>query len=43
MSKQILRPDFCVIGAGSGGLSLAAVAAQMGASVVLLEREKNGR
>lgn len=40
--KQILQPDFCVIGAGSGGLSFAAGAAQMGASVVLVERSKMG-
>lgn len=40
--KQILHPDFCVIGAGSGGLSFAAGAAQMGASVVLIERHKMG-
>lgn len=40
--KQILTPDFCVIGAGSGGLSFAAGAVQMGASVVLLEAKKMG-
>jgi pyruvate/2-oxoglutarate dehydrogenase complex dihydrolipoamide dehydrogenase (E3) component len=40
--KQILHPDFCVIGAGAGGLSFAAGASQMGASVVLLESEKMG-
>lgn len=40
--KQILTPDFCVIGAGSGGLSFAAGAVQMGASVVLLEVKKMG-
>jgi len=40
--KKNLKPDFCVIGAGSGGLSFAAGAAQMGASVVLLERNKMG-
>jgi pyruvate/2-oxoglutarate dehydrogenase complex dihydrolipoamide dehydrogenase (E3) component len=34
--------DLCVIGAGSGGLSVAAGAAQMGADVVLLERGKMG-
>lgn len=32
-----LTPDLCVIGAGSGGLSVAAGAVQMGASVVLIE------
>ena len=41
-SKTSLSPDFCVIGAGSGGLSFAAGAAQMGASVVLVERAKMG-
>jgi pyruvate/2-oxoglutarate dehydrogenase complex dihydrolipoamide dehydrogenase (E3) component len=37
-----LRPDLCVIGAGSGGLAVAAGAAQMGASVVLVERGRMG-
>lgn len=32
-----IRADLCVIGAGSGGLSVAAGAAQMGARVVLIE------
>jgi len=35
---QPLAPDLCIIGAGSGGLSVAAGAAQMGAEVVLIER-----
>jgi len=34
--------DICVIGAGSGGLSVAAGAAQMGAKVVLIEKDKMG-
>ncbi|WP_138469833.1 NAD(P)/FAD-dependent oxidoreductase [Poseidonocella sp. HB161398] len=34
--------DVCVIGAGSGGLSFAAGAAQMGADVVLVERGEMG-
>lgn len=34
---RVLRPDLCIIGAGSGGLSVAAGAAQLGAEVVLLE------
>lgn len=34
---QIVKTDLCIIGAGSGGLSLAAGAAQMGARVVLIE------
>ncbi len=39
---QRIKTDICVIGAGSGGLSVAAGAVQMGASVVLLERHKMG-
>lgn len=39
---DILTPDICVIGAGSGGLSVAAGAAQMGADVVLIEKHKMG-
>ncbi|ETX30572.1 dihydrolipoyl dehydrogenase family protein [Roseivivax isoporae] len=39
---QRIRTDLLVIGAGSGGLSVAAGAAQMGADVVLLERHKMG-
>ncbi|MEM7241969.1 MAG: FAD-dependent oxidoreductase [Pseudomonadota bacterium] len=34
--------DICVIGGGSGGLSVAAGASQMGANVVLLEGHKMG-
>ncbi|MFC1674254.1 FAD-dependent oxidoreductase [Pseudomonadota bacterium] len=34
--------DICVIGAGSGGLSVAAGASQMGASVVLIEKADMG-
>ncbi|KPQ05949.1 MAG: mercuric reductase [Rhodobacteraceae bacterium HLUCCA12] len=37
-----IRTDICVIGAGSGGLSVAAGAAQMGARVVLLEGHRMG-
>jgi pyruvate/2-oxoglutarate dehydrogenase complex dihydrolipoamide dehydrogenase (E3) component len=33
-----LTPDLCVIGAGAGGLAVAAGAAQLGAAVVLVER-----
>jgi pyruvate/2-oxoglutarate dehydrogenase complex dihydrolipoamide dehydrogenase (E3) component len=38
----ILHCDLCVIGAGSGGLVVAGGAAQMGASVVLIERHEMG-
>ncbi|HEY9080643.1 dihydrolipoyl dehydrogenase family protein [Magnetovibrio sp.] len=41
MSNSVVF-DLCVIGAGSGGLSVAAGAAQMGASVVLIEKAKMG-
>ena len=37
-----LAVDICVIGAGSGGLSVAAGASQLGASVVLVERHLMG-
>ncbi len=37
-----LNVDICVIGAGSGGLSVAAGASQMGASAVLIEKGKMG-
>ncbi|WP_193173940.1 dihydrolipoyl dehydrogenase family protein [Nisaea nitritireducens] len=36
--EQDISADICVIGGGSGGLSVAAGAVQMGASVVLFER-----
>ena len=42
MTRRFLRPDFCVIGAGSAGLSFAAGASQLGASVVLLEAHTMG-
>lgn len=37
-----IKTDICVIGGGSGGLSVAAGAAQMGAQVVLVEGHKMG-
>ena len=40
--SEVLTPDLCVIGGGSGGLSVAAGAVQMGASVVLVEGHKMG-
>ena len=39
---EVLTPDICVIGAGSGGLSVAAGAAAFGVPVVLVERGKMG-
>ena len=39
---ETLTPDICVIGAGSGGLTVAAAAAQLGASVVLIEAAQMG-
>jgi pyruvate/2-oxoglutarate dehydrogenase complex dihydrolipoamide dehydrogenase (E3) component len=39
---ETLQPDICVIGAGSGGLSVAAAAATFGVPVVLVERGKMG-
>ncbi len=38
----MLRPDICVIGAGSGGLTVAAAAASFGVDVVLIEKGKMG-
>ena len=37
-----IKIDLCIIGGGSGGLSVAAGAVQMGATVVLLEGHKMG-
>jgi pyruvate/2-oxoglutarate dehydrogenase complex dihydrolipoamide dehydrogenase (E3) component len=39
---ETLTPDICVIGAGSGGLSVAAAAAAFGVPVVLVEKGKMG-
>jgi pyruvate/2-oxoglutarate dehydrogenase complex dihydrolipoamide dehydrogenase (E3) component len=41
MAEQ-LTPDLCIIGAGSGGLSVAAAAAALGVPVVLIEKAKMG-
>ena len=41
MTKKI-KADLCIIGAGSGGLSLAAGAAQLGRKVVLFEKGEMG-
>ncbi len=40
--SEILKPDLCVIGAGSGGLSVAAIAASMNVPVVLIEKGAMG-
>ncbi|MFQ5619213.1 MAG: dihydrolipoyl dehydrogenase family protein [Rhodospirillales bacterium] len=40
--EKTLKVDICVIGAGSGGLSVAAGASQMGASTALIERGRMG-
>jgi len=40
--RETLYVDICVIGAGSGGLSVAAGAVQMGASVALIEKGEMG-
>jgi len=39
---EILKPDVCVIGGGSGGLSVAAATAAFGVSVVLIEKGEMG-
>src|SRR5258707_1671003 len=39
---ELLKPDICVIGAGSGGLSVAAAAAPFGVPVVLIEKGRMG-
>ncbi|MEO0543154.1 MAG: FAD-dependent oxidoreductase [Pseudomonadota bacterium] len=40
--SEVLTPDICVIGGGSGGLTVAAAAAAFGVSVVLIEGGKMG-
>jgi pyruvate/2-oxoglutarate dehydrogenase complex dihydrolipoamide dehydrogenase (E3) component len=42
MSAREIEADICVIGAGAGGLSVAAGAAQLGQRVVLVERDLMG-
>lgn len=39
---EIIKADICVIGAGSGGLSVAAGAAQLGRRTVLIEKGEMG-
>jgi pyruvate/2-oxoglutarate dehydrogenase complex dihydrolipoamide dehydrogenase (E3) component len=41
-AKEAISADICVIGAGSGGLSVAAAVAAFGRSVVLIEKHKMG-
>jgi pyruvate/2-oxoglutarate dehydrogenase complex dihydrolipoamide dehydrogenase (E3) component len=41
-TTQTLNCDICVIGAGSGGLSVASAAAQLGSDVILIEKHKMG-
>ena len=40
--RRVLEPDVCIIGAGSGGLSVAAACASFGVETVLVERGKMG-
>ncbi|MDQ6959977.1 MAG: FAD-dependent oxidoreductase, partial [Mariprofundaceae bacterium] len=40
--SSLLKVDICVVGAGSGGLSVAAGAVQMGATVALVEKGEMG-
>lgn len=40
--RETITADICVIGAGSGGLSVAAAAAAFGVNVVLIEKHKMG-
>ena len=42
MSQTQIKTDLLIIGAGSGGLSLAAGAVQMGVDVILLEGAEMG-
>ncbi|EAU40904.1 Putative mercuric reductase protein [Fulvimarina pelagi HTCC2506] len=42
MASDTDKPDICVIGAGSGGLTVAAASAAFGVSVMLIERDKMG-
>jgi len=42
MTSKIINTDICIIGAGSGGLSVAAGASQLGMSVTLIEKGDMG-
>src|ERR1700679_1426032 len=41
-TRQQIKPDICVIGAGAGGLAAAGAAAAFGVNVVLIEQGKMG-
>jgi pyruvate/2-oxoglutarate dehydrogenase complex dihydrolipoamide dehydrogenase (E3) component len=40
--SELAQPDLCVIGAGSAGLSVAAIAASFGVPVILIEKDRMG-
>jgi glycine/D-amino acid oxidase-like deaminating enzyme len=40
--SSVISTDICIIGGGSGGLSVAAGAVQMGAEVTLIEKAEMG-
>ncbi|MDY8109246.1 FAD-dependent oxidoreductase [Fulvimarina sp. 2208YS6-2-32] len=42
MADDTTNPDICVIGAGSGGLTVAAASAAFGVPVTLIERDRMG-
>ncbi|MBT4941056.1 MAG: FAD-dependent oxidoreductase, partial [Rhodospirillaceae bacterium] len=42
MPVERLKTDICIIGAGAGGLVVAAVASQLGIDTILIERDKMG-
>ena len=42
MTTEAIKADIAIIGAGSGGLSIASGAAQLGLKVVLFEKGKMG-
>ncbi len=42
MIGDVLKSDLCIIGAGSGGLTVAAAAAALGVSAVLIEKGEMG-
>ncbi len=40
--SQVIKADVCIVGAGSGGLSVASGAVQLGLKTVLIEKDKMG-